>query len=70
MRVLLVTFLILSALLLLETVLSCAAPVQATKFDGKWKFIEVMPGEQMACLSEDDVKKLREQLIRCRGGAE
>lgn len=48
----------------------CASAPTTTKFDGKWEFIERTPFEEpMACLPKDDVKKLRELLIRCeRGG--
>lgn len=38
---------------------------KAQPFDADWKFCEVVPGEQMACLKQEDVEKLREALIRC-----
>jgi hypothetical protein len=47
--------------------LSCAhKEMQPPKFNGRWQFIEAKPGETMACLSREDVQKLREELIRCR----
>lgn len=44
----------------------CAAKPVATHFDGKWQFVEAVPGDPpLACLKEPDVMKLRELLIRC-----
>jgi hypothetical protein len=44
----------------------CASTPQPTKFDGKWEFYEPTPfSEPLACLPKEDVKKLRELLIRC-----
>lgn len=34
-------------------------------FDGRWQFCEVVPQQPLACLPQEDVEKLREQLIRC-----
>lgn len=55
---LLISFLILSG---------CALQPKHSdyKFDAEWKFCEYLPGEKMACLSVEDVKELRELLIRC-----
>jgi hypothetical protein len=54
-------FLILSVLLS-----GCASTPTPTKFDGKWEFFQVTPFEEpRACLEKEDVKKLRELLIRC-----
>lgn len=47
--------------------MSCASKPRPAKFSGKWQFCEIIPGEGMACLSKDDVKRLREVLIRCGG---
>ncbi len=56
-------FLILSVALFL---VGCATEPKSTKFDGEWEFYEVTPfQEPKACLSKEDVKKLRELLIRC-----
>lgn len=56
-------FLILSVALLLS---ACATEPKSTKFDGDWEFYEVTPFEEpRACLKKEDVKKLRELLIRC-----
>lgn len=49
--------------------LSCATGPDPVSFDGKWFFYEPAPNEEpFACLPKDDVKKLREILITCRGG--
>jgi len=57
----LTTFLILSG---------CATKPVTTKFDGKWEFCNNAAGETLACLKKEDVKKLREILIRCKGKSE
>lgn len=46
--------------------LGCASEPKTTKVDLNWKFCEVVPQENWACLKEDDVKKLRQALIECR----
>jgi hypothetical protein len=53
--------------LILSVVLAgCASTPAPTKFDGKWEFFQVTPFEEpRACLEQEDVKKLRELLIRC-----
>ncbi len=57
-------FLCLKALALLLS--ACATTPTPTKFDGDWEFYQVTPFEEpRACLKEEDVKKLRELLIRC-----
>lgn len=46
--------------------ISCATkPTVTTKFDGQWQFVRIGPNENMACLNQRDVEKLREILIRC-----
>lgn len=56
-------FLILSLTLGLT---ACAAfEPKPTKFDGEWEFLKNERGETRACLPKEDVKKLREILIRC-----
>lgn len=44
----------------------CASRPAATNFDGKWEFVERAGQPIKACLTEDDVAKLRELLIRCK----
>jgi len=34
-------------------------------FHGRWQFCEIVPQTPLACLPQEDVEKLREQLIRC-----
>ncbi len=46
-------------------ILSACSHQPTTKFDGQWEFCASSTGETMACLSQPDVKKLRELLIRC-----
>lgn len=61
MRQHLKSFLILSCFLA-----GCASAPQSTKFDGDWEFYQTTPFEEpRACLKKEDVKKLRELLIRC-----
>lgn len=57
-------------LLTLVLLLSCAgAEPQAEPFQADWEFV-VTPGQATkACLSEDEVGKLREALIRCQANA-
>lgn len=58
-----------SILSLLVWFAGCASTPQTTKFDGKWEFYGRTPFEEpLACLPKDDVKKLRELLIRCESG--
>ena len=57
----LTTFLILNSLMV-----GCASRPAATEFDAKWEFCVSPSGESKACLGLDDVKKLREILIRCQ----
>lgn len=65
MRQHLKNFLILSVLL----TAGCASTPQSTKFDGDWEFYQTTPFEEpRACLKKEDVKKLRELLIRCESG--
>lgn len=45
---------------------ACATGPKSTKFDGKWHFCENVPGEQMACLNQPDVEKLRQLLLECQ----
>ncbi len=42
-----------------------SAKTKATPFNGRWQFCEIVPQKQLACLEEEDVKALRETLIRC-----
>ncbi len=59
-------FLIFLALTLWILV-GCAQKPQTTKVDLEWAFCEVIPAEKpWACIREDDVKELREALIRCQ----
>lgn len=53
----------LKSLSLLLTLSACST-VHPTKFDGEWEFLANERGEVRACLSEKDVGKLRELLIR------
>lgn len=64
MQKLFTTFLILSLLV------GCvSSPPKSTKFDGQWEFYQTNPfEEEKACLAKDDVKKLRELLVRCQKG--
>lgn len=57
-----VKFLILSLI-----VGACTTPPRPTKFDANWQLVELSPfdEEPHACLSMEEVKKLRELLIRC-----
>ena len=58
---------IFSILSLLALLSACASGPTSTKFDGDWEFHQVHPFEEpKACLSKEDVKKLREVLIRCQ----
>lgn len=58
-------FLILSACAIFFS--ACATEPKTTKFDGDWEFYQTTPFEEpKACLSKEDVKKLREVLIRCQ----
>lgn len=46
--------------------LGCASNLKSTKFDGKWELMQKHPfDEQKACLSLEDLKKLRATLVRC-----
>ena len=58
------TLINLTAFLILN---GCANKPVVTKFDGKWDFCKNAQGETLACLKKEDVKKLREILIRCKG---
>lgn len=61
--------LILFLLALLNS--SCASKAVVTDFDGKWEMRDAGPGTTpKACLSEDDVMKLRTVLIRCQTGTQ
>lgn len=56
----------LLTLFLIHNLLGCTT-VKTTKFDGKWAFCEVVPeDEPWACLAQEDVKKLRQELIKCQ----
>jgi hypothetical protein len=44
---------------------SCSTP-EPKKFNGRWDMIEVSPGDTRACLTEQDIIRLRELLIQCR----
>lgn len=44
--------------------------VPTTQFDAKWEFLSTPSGEKRACLALDDVKELREILIRARATEE
>jgi hypothetical protein len=58
-------YLILSVFALFVS--ACATEPKTTKFDGDWEFYQTTPFEEpKACLSKEDVKKLREVLIRCQ----
>jgi hypothetical protein len=39
--------------------------MKAQSLNLKWDFLEYPPGERRACLSQDDVTKLREYMIVC-----
>jgi len=56
-------------LLMLSFLISnCAgAPPKPAKFYGKWKYCEIVPQEELACLSKDDVKLLKTTLNECGG---
>lgn len=55
----------LSLLLPMLGLAACAHKPVDTKFDGRWQYCESTPFEQLMCLNEQDVGKLRELLIRC-----
>lgn len=49
----------------------CASAPIDNKFDGDWEFIQSPTDQkQKACLDEDDVKKLKELLIRLKAEME
>lgn len=56
----------LTTFLILSFLIGGCASTEPTRFDGKWEFCENNKGEKRACLKEEDVKKLREVLIRCK----
>lgn len=47
------------------TLSACASPQKGVKFDAEWIFLEDELGATVACLYEDDVKELKEIMIRC-----
>lgn len=51
--------------LILSGLLGCTSAPKSTKFDADWTFHKGPNGEIRSCLSVEDVKKLRELLIRC-----
>lgn len=51
--------------LIASVMVGCQTAPTTTKFDGKWEFCKSDDGIMMACLPMEDVKKLRELLIRC-----
>lgn len=52
-----------SSILLL--VVGCTTTPITSKFDGKWTIVETPNEPVRACLEKNDVKKLRELLVRC-----
>ena len=55
-----------ATLFVISFVVGCSSAPVTTKFDAEWEFLKNPKGERKACLASDDVKKLREILIRCR----
>lgn len=47
---------------------SCASEPAAEPFTANWEFVDEAGKPTKACLTEGDVQKLREQLIRCKAG--
>ena len=52
---------LVSLTIFLLTISSCATNEKAKKFEPSWKF-----KDGSACLELEDVKKLREELVRCQ----
>jgi hypothetical protein len=52
--------------LMLINLVGCASGPVVTKFDADWEFLQSSSGQTKACLSKDDVNKLKETLIRCK----
>lgn len=52
-----------AVLLVMFMMTACVSTPKATSFDGRWEIDDHTPPR--ACLYEEDVKKLRELLIRC-----
>ena len=58
----------LKLFLILSSFVSCAQKPIATKFDGEWTLCKMETAEKpLWGLSEPDLLKLREVLIRCGG---
>ena len=50
--------------LITSSLAGCATTPTPTRFDADWEFCYNSRGELRACIPEDDVKELREILIR------
>lgn len=59
-------FLLFVILLIVFFTSGCATKPEPKSLELNWGFCEVVPQENWACLREEDVKKLREALIRCQ----
>jgi hypothetical protein len=67
MRLLITIFLVLCLMFIFSGLMSCAhVPKEPPRFVGRWQFIEAKPGETMACLRQEDVEKLANELMLCR----
>lgn len=57
---------LISSLLTLAAITSCAHRPTPVKFDGRWAFCEVIPHDpKWACLDRKDVIKLKTILNQC-----
>lgn len=60
----------MSKLCVIFLILSGCITIAPITFDAEWVFLKDKDGQTMACLPKEDVKKLRETLIRCDNGPE
>jgi hypothetical protein len=60
-------FVILWAVIL-PLLVGCASEPAAEPFKANWEFVDETGKPRKACILEEDVQKLREQLIRCKNG--
>lgn len=59
-------FLLLLTVVFLSSIFGCASEPEAETFVADWEFVDRPGMPTKACLSQDEVGRLREALIRCK----